>query len=404
MQSRGALVTGLGIGLGIGAGLMYFLDPERGGRRRAVFRDKTAHVANRGGDALRAARRDLTARTSGTVARVRAAFDGRAVDDRILVERVRAHLGHLVAHPRAVEVTAIDGVVTIRGPILQAEALRLLKALERLRGVRKVINLLQEHTDAARRSRAPGRQHLARRAVLHVVACRSRRGRRHRHGPGRVRRPGAVCRGRSWPQPALVWLPAPPRVSRCVVNTQDLETGRMPGNGKEVMAMLARDLMTPDPACCTPQTTLDEVARLMVENRCGEIPVVDSWAQPIGVITDRDIVCRVVAEGRNPAAYTAESCMSQPAVTVDDATPLEQVVAKMETYQVRRLPVVDGDRLLRRDHRAGGRGTRRPGRRTGAPGAGSVARHHARAAVSPGTDTAARNVMIRNSYRRVSTL
>ena len=107
--------------------------------------------------------------------------------------------------------------------------------------------------------------------------------------------------------------------------------------------MLARDLMTPDPACCTPQTTLDEVARLMVENRCGEIPVVDSWAQPIGVITDRDIVCRVVAEGRNPAAYTAESCMSQPAVTVDDATPLEQVVAKMETYQVRRLPVVDGD-------------------------------------------------------------
>ncbi len=145
MQSRGALVTGLGIG----AGLMYFLDPERGGRRRAVFRDKTAHVANRGGDALRAARRDLTARTSGTVARVRAAFDRRAVDDRILVERVRAHLGHLVAHPRAVEVTAIDGVVTIRGPILQAEALRLLKALERLRGVRKVINLLQEHTDAA---------------------------------------------------------------------------------------------------------------------------------------------------------------------------------------------------------------------------------------------------------------
>ena len=109
------------------------------------------------------------------------------------------------------------------------------------------------------------------------------------------------------------------------------------------MAMLARDVMTPDPACCTPQTTLDEVARLMVVYRCGEIPVVDSWAQPVGVVTDRDIVCRVVAEGKNPAAYTAEYCMSQPVVTVRDGTPLDQVMAAMETYQLRRVPVVDGD-------------------------------------------------------------
>ena len=145
LQARGALLTGLGIG----AGLMYFLDAERGGRRRAVARDRMAHAANRSGDALRAARRDMVSRTSGTVARVRAVFDREPVDNRILLERARAQLGRRVSHPRAIEVTAIDGVVTVRGPILQAEVTPLLKALERVRGVRRVLNLLEKREDAA---------------------------------------------------------------------------------------------------------------------------------------------------------------------------------------------------------------------------------------------------------------
>lgn len=82
------------------------------------------------------------------------------------------------------------------------------------------------------------------------------------------------------------------------------------------MAKLARDVMTPDPACCTSNMTLDQVAKLMVQNDCGEIPVIDAADQPIGVITDRDIVCRVVAEGKNPIAHTAEQYMSQPVVSV----------------------------------------------------------------------------------------
>ena len=82
------------------------------------------------------------------------------------------------------------------------------------------------------------------------------------------------------------------------------------------MAKTARDVMTPDPACCSPQTTLDEVAKLMARNDCGEIPVIDTSDQIVGVVTDRDIVCRVVAEGKNPIAYTAETCMSGPVVTV----------------------------------------------------------------------------------------
>ena len=107
------------------------------------------------------------------------------------------------------------------------------------------------------------------------------------------------------------------------------------------MTKLARDVMTPDPACCSPSTTLDLVAKMMVLNDCGEIPVIDAADRPIGVVTDRDIVCRVVAEGKNPLAYTAEHYMSQPVVTVSGDTPVEEVVATMEKHQVRRVPVVD---------------------------------------------------------------
>jgi CBS domain-containing protein len=107
------------------------------------------------------------------------------------------------------------------------------------------------------------------------------------------------------------------------------------------MTKLARDVMTPDPVCCTPNTTLDEVAKLMAHNDCGEIPVVDTADHPVGVITDRDIVCRVVAEGRNPMAYTVEDYMSQPVVTVREDVPLDEVVSTMEKHQIRRIPVVD---------------------------------------------------------------
>jgi CBS domain-containing protein len=109
------------------------------------------------------------------------------------------------------------------------------------------------------------------------------------------------------------------------------------------MAKLARDVMTVNPACCTPETTLDQVAKLMVQHDCGEIPVIDRGEHVIGVITDRDIVCRVVAQDKNPMAYTAETCMTNPVVTVADDAPLSEVVATMEKHQVRRVPVVDAE-------------------------------------------------------------
>ena len=107
------------------------------------------------------------------------------------------------------------------------------------------------------------------------------------------------------------------------------------------MAKLARDVMTPDPACCSPNTTLDQVAKMMVQNNCGEIPVVDTSNHPVGVVTDRDIVCRVVAEGKNPTGHTADSCMTSPVLTARADAQLEEVVRMMEDHQVRRVPVID---------------------------------------------------------------
>lgn len=107
------------------------------------------------------------------------------------------------------------------------------------------------------------------------------------------------------------------------------------------MGKTARDVMTADPARCTANTTLDQVAKMMIQHNCGEIPVVDVNDQPVGVITDRDIVCRIVAEGKNPIGHTAEECMSQPVVTVKSDDPLEKIVATMEKHQIRRVLVAD---------------------------------------------------------------
>jgi CBS domain-containing protein len=107
------------------------------------------------------------------------------------------------------------------------------------------------------------------------------------------------------------------------------------------MAKHAREMMTPSPQCCSPETPLNEVANLMVECDCGEIPVVDASNRLIGVVTDRDIVCRVVAKGKNPTAVTAAEAMTEPVVCVNQDTPLQDVVAVMEENQIRRVPVVD---------------------------------------------------------------
>lgn len=107
--------------------------------------------------------------------------------------------------------------------------------------------------------------------------------------------------------------------------------------------MKVSDIMTPNPACCAPETPIIEVARMMVDHDCGEIPVVEAngSSRILGVVTDRDIVCRVVAEGGDPNTATARQCMSSPAVHVSPDVTLDEALSLMEDHQIRRLPVVN---------------------------------------------------------------
>lgn len=109
--------------------------------------------------------------------------------------------------------------------------------------------------------------------------------------------------------------------------------------------MRVTDIMTPDPACCTPDATLPEVARLMLDCDCGEIPVVDDLEsrQLVGVVTDRDIVVRAVAADKDPADCDAAEVMTTSVVTVKEDADLQECEEKMEQYQVRRIPVLDDE-------------------------------------------------------------
>jgi len=107
--------------------------------------------------------------------------------------------------------------------------------------------------------------------------------------------------------------------------------------------MQVKEVMTADPVCCTPDTPIPVVARMMVDNDCGEIPVIDDKASklPIGVITDRDIVCRVVAKDINPQGTIAIDCMTKPCVTVTPDMSIEECCRILEDNQIRRVLVVD---------------------------------------------------------------
>lgn len=105
----------------------------------------------------------------------------------------------------------------------------------------------------------------------------------------------------------------------------------------------ARDVMSADPALCTPGTPLKKVAKLMTELNCGAIPVVEGLDSkiPVGIVTDRDIVTRVVAQGLNPLELSAIDCMSAPVITVAPDDDVENIIYMLEQAQVRRLVVVD---------------------------------------------------------------
>ena len=125
-------------GFAVGVALAYVLDPVSGGRRRALARDKFVRAGNRTREAAQGAAIDVSNRARGLAAEARSAMRPDGVDDVRLIERVRAELGRVTTHPRTIEVSAMGGAVTLRGPVLADEADRIVREVRSVSGVNAI--------------------------------------------------------------------------------------------------------------------------------------------------------------------------------------------------------------------------------------------------------------------------
>jgi CBS domain-containing protein len=111
------------------------------------------------------------------------------------------------------------------------------------------------------------------------------------------------------------------------------------------MAKQVRDVMTPSVRVTSPSQSLAEAAEVMKDENVGSVPVVDD-GQLVGILTDRDIVIRAVAERRDPQAVKVDEVASRELVTVEPQQDLDEALALMARHQVRRLPVVEDGQLV----------------------------------------------------------
>jgi CBS domain-containing protein len=103
------------------------------------------------------------------------------------------------------------------------------------------------------------------------------------------------------------------------------------------------DVMTMAPACCLTSDPIERAARIMRDNDVGSVPVVDDTSSKhlVGIITDRDIVIKVLADGQNRDGITIERIMTQNPVTCSPQDDIQNAMDRMSQHRVRRIPVVD---------------------------------------------------------------
>lgn len=108
----------------------------------------------------------------------------------------------------------------------------------------------------------------------------------------------------------------------------------------------ARDVMTAGADCIRTDQTAGQAARVMALNKVGALPICGADDRIKGVVTDRDITVKVVAEGRDAWNFPAGDLNQDEAVTIGADDDVDEIVATMTTHGVKRLPVIDGDRLV----------------------------------------------------------
>lgn len=112
--------------------------------------------------------------------------------------------------------------------------------------------------------------------------------------------------------------------------------------------MTCQEVMTVEPVCCVPDDRVTEVARVMRAQDVGSVPVVDDLANRrlIGMVTDRDLAIRVIAEGRDADDTSVRDVMSMNPVACQATDVYQEALRAMGEHQLRRIPVIDGDGRL----------------------------------------------------------
>jgi CBS domain-containing protein len=109
--------------------------------------------------------------------------------------------------------------------------------------------------------------------------------------------------------------------------------------------MKIREAMSPNPICCLPTDSAQRVARTMCDHNVGSIPVVldQDSRKLVGMITDRDLCCSVIADGLDPKSVTIEKLMTLNPVTCREGENVENCERLMQEHQIRRMPIVDAE-------------------------------------------------------------
>jgi CBS domain-containing protein len=118
-------------------------------------------------------------------------------------------------------------------------------------------------------------------------------------------------------------------------------------NQKEAETILIHTIMNKPPLLeATSLDSIFKISNLMKEGKVGSIIIIDENTEPVGIITERDIVRRVISDGKDPTITKAIDIMSKPLITVEEDTHLYDVAKKMVKHKIRRLPVVNDNNTL----------------------------------------------------------
>jgi CBS domain-containing protein len=355
-------------GAGVGAGMMYLLDLDQGKRRRAFIRDQAARSARKTRDAVAATTRDAQHRAQGMASTVRSWVSSQpALTDDVLIERVRAKLGMLVRHPRSIEVASHDGTVMLSGPVLADEVDSLVAMVSRVPGVRHVENRLEIHEEAGNMPGLQGGQ--ARRprgdvfelmqsnwspatrfftgAAGSVVAMYGAR-QRTAVGAGLTALGlGFLVRGllnRRFTDLIGIEESGVARPDRRRNPSRSSREASRPG-ANAVSRKRLRDVMTPGVEVIHPRSTVAEASEKMKALDVGILPVCDG-DRLMGVLMDRDIVVRIIADHRDPKQTTVIDAMTPGIIYCFEDEDVQEAAMLMVDKQIRRLPVLNRDKRL----------------------------------------------------------